>query len=96
MRLFNRIRVWTARRRLEAELSEEMAAHCGMLEEKRRSEGRSSEEAHLTARRQFGGDLVALLESNRGPRSAMSDLLPQRPGAAQAKLAASLGSPEPL
>ncbi len=63
MKAWNRIRLWAARPRLEAELREEMAAHREMLEEKLRGEGMSPEEARLTARRRFGGELSAREQS---------------------------------
>ncbi len=63
MRLLNRIRLWTAQRRLEAELTEEIAAHREMLEERFLKDGMSPEEARTAARRQFGSPLGTLEQS---------------------------------
>lgn len=54
MRWWNRIRLWSARPRLERELSDEMQAHRDMLRERFVREGIPPDEADLAACRQFG------------------------------------------
>jgi len=59
MKLWNRVRFWLGRRRLDRELAAEVDAHRGMIEHQLREEGLSAEEAHAAALRQFGSDLAA-------------------------------------
>ncbi|HWA85344.1 MAG TPA: ABC transporter permease [Opitutus sp.] len=49
------MRVLLRRRKLDAEMSEEMRMHLEMLAEKKRATGMSAEEARFAARREFGG-----------------------------------------
>ncbi len=59
MRLWNRIRFWFTRGRLDSELADEIRAHREMLERQLRDEGLSPAAAHAAARRRFGNDLGA-------------------------------------
>ena len=55
MKLLQRIRALFRRRKLEAEMDEEMRIHLEMLVERNRGTGMSEEEARFAARREFGG-----------------------------------------
>jgi len=59
MKLWNRIRFWLTRTRLDSELADEIGAHREMLERQLRGEGLSPADAHAAARRRFGNDLGA-------------------------------------
>ncbi|HWA85345.1 MAG TPA: ABC transporter permease [Opitutus sp.] len=55
MKFWSKLRSLFRRRKLEAEMAEEMRVHLEMLEERKRAEGMSAEEARFAARREFGG-----------------------------------------
>ena len=57
MKIWNRIRFWSARTRLDRDLAAETRAHREMLAEHFEQEGMSPEEAHFAAWRRFGSDL---------------------------------------
>jgi putative ABC transport system permease protein len=59
MRIWNRIRFWFTRGRLDSELADEIRAHREMLERQLRDEGLSTAAARAAAQRQFGNDLGA-------------------------------------
>ena len=63
MRLWNRIRFWVSRRRLDRELADEASAHREMIERQLRQEGLSAADARAAALRQFGSDLGAREQS---------------------------------
>ena len=55
MKTWSKLQSLFYRRKLEAEMSEEMRVHLEMLAERKRAEGMSAEEARFAARREFGG-----------------------------------------
>ncbi|HVU24392.1 MAG TPA: ADOP family duplicated permease [Opitutus sp.] len=55
MRLLPGLCALFRRRKLDAEMAEEMRVHLDMLAERKREEGMSAEEARFAARREFGG-----------------------------------------
>ncbi|MGA2119555.1 MAG: ABC transporter permease [Bryobacteraceae bacterium] len=59
MKLWNQIRFWFARGRLDSELADEIGVHREMLEGQLRAEGLPPVAAHAAARRRFGNDLGA-------------------------------------
>jgi len=63
MKLWNRIRHWTRRPRLQRDLSEEIRVHREMLEEQFIAEGMSAVDARTAAARQFGSASAALEDS---------------------------------
>lgn len=63
MRLWNRIRFFSARERLDRELADEILAHREMLEERYTREGMTPREAREAAARQFGSDLSSREQS---------------------------------
>ncbi|MGP8244252.1 MAG: ADOP family duplicated permease [Bryobacteraceae bacterium] len=63
MRLWNRVRFWFTRGRLDSELAAETRAHRDMIEAQLRGQGLSAADAHAAALRQFGNDLAAREQS---------------------------------
>src|SRR5262245_43174342 len=63
MRLWNRLRCWLLRSRLERDLAEEMRLHRETLEDRFVREGMSRSDARLAAARQFGAATAAAEES---------------------------------
>jgi predicted permease len=63
MKLWNRIRYWCQRARLQRDLSEEIRLHREMLEEQFVADGMSRVDARTAAARQFGNASVALEDS---------------------------------
>jgi predicted permease len=55
MKLFRKLRALFRRRKIDAEMSEEMRAHLAMQETENRAQGMSPDEARYAAQRQFGG-----------------------------------------
>src|SRR6185436_8590533 len=67
-RVLRRLREFLRPQRSEAELSREVASHLALLEDEFRGRGMSAEEAHLAARRAFGG-VDQAKEAHRDARS---------------------------
>jgi predicted permease len=63
MRIWNRIRFWSTRPRLDRELADEMRAHQEMLQEQFVREGMSTKEARFAVRRRFGTGASSTEES---------------------------------
>src|SRR5215216_4293815 len=67
MKLLRQLRALFRKKKLDAEMAEEMRAHLEMQAEQNRSEGMSPEEARYAARRQFGG-VEQIKEATRDQR----------------------------
>ena len=64
MKLWNRLRYWLARRRLNTDLAEEIRLHREMLEEQLIRDGAPPGEARFAAARRFGNLTAAVEQSN--------------------------------